>query len=122
MATINPTIERIGNDAVRLSWALTTADFDGAPIGPNFAQYTDRSVHVFGTFGGGTLAWQGSNEGDPAGNWVPAADRQGVAIALTAAGQKAVGDVNRQQRPFLSGSAGASVTVHAYLSRLRDQR
>ena len=120
MPTVNPNITFIGNDAVLFSWTLTTTDFDGAPVGPNHADYVDRTVQAVGTFGGGTVNFQGSNELEPASNWVNAANQQGTVIALTAAGQQSVGHLNRLQRPLLSGSTGATVTVSMVARRPRS--
>lgn len=121
MATVNPSIELVGNDAVRFTWVLNNTDFDGAPIGPNHADFRDRSVQAFGTFGGAAVAWQGTNEAEPASNWAQATNRAGAALSLSAAGQMGVGEPHRMQRPLLTGGAASSVTVIAYCRRERSR-
>lgn len=89
---------------------LTTTDLDGAPA--QNARFTDRSVHVSGTFGaGGTVTIQGTNQTDSAGlpiNWVPLSDPAGVALAITTAGIKTILQISRFVRPLVSGGDGTT--------------
>jgi hypothetical protein len=74
--------------------------------------WSDRSVHVFGTFGGATVTIQGSNELVPT-NWVTlaAAGDATEDMTYTANDIKQLLEVSRWVRPLLSGGAGSSVTV-----------
>ena len=74
MATINATVDRnTVPGAVLVSWAeLATNDVGaGVPI----AYAADLSCQVSGTFGGGTVTWQGSNDNV---NWHPMTQRGGT--------------------------------------------
>ena len=73
MATITPTIDRTSvPGAVLASWAdLATGDVGaGVPI----AYAAALSCQQFGTFGGGTVTWQGSNDNT---NWHPMTQQGG---------------------------------------------
>lgn len=106
MATINPTVARNGDQSVMYYTysTLTTTNDNGAPI--EMAEFADRSVQVTGTFGaGGTIVWQGSNDGS---TWVTMSEPDGTAISLTAAGLKAVLEITRYARPFVSAGDGTT--------------
>lgn len=117
MATINPTITFVGNDAVLFSWTLNNTDFDGAPVGPNHVDYDDRMVTARGTFGGATLALQGSNELPTPANWNGVDDPQGVDVSFAAAGSKPVAERPVWTRPLLTGGAASSVVVEMLCRR-----
>jgi len=65
-------------------------------------------VQAFGTFGGATVALQGSNDGT---NWVNLNDVNGVEIALTAADGAEFTSSFIFIRPDASGGSGDSITV-----------
>lgn len=116
MATIQPiliqpprTLDQRG--VFTVEWApLTTTDLDGAAV--QNARFSDRSVHVSGTFGaGGTVTVQGTNQTDAAGlpiNWLPLSDPAGVALAITSASIKTVLQITRFIRPLVSGGDGTT--------------
>jgi len=103
--TINPTLQETESRITVATWELATGD-DGAPI--RYAGAADRTVQVFGTFGGATIGMQGSLDGI---NWAPLTDAQGNAIAMTAAGLEAITELVRFTRPVVTGGSGTSVTV-----------
>lgn len=111
MATVSHDTTRVsGTPAIQhVQWVLTTADSDGEYV--SIPEYADKTVHVYGTFGSGTLALQGTNEDGTPANPISLTDPQGNAIELTAAGIKAVTENPLKARPLLTGSTGASVTV-----------
>jgi len=117
MATVNPSVAFVGNDTVKFSWALTNANGDGAPVGPNHADYADRNVQLVGTLGGATIVLQGSNDGGT--TWYSLDDPQGNDLSFTAAGGKAISEVPELTRPLLTGGAGSSVTVLVMARRSR---
>lgn len=110
MATVTPSAAVPSPDTapgVRVwTWALTTANADGAPL--DLTAFPDKTVHIFGTFGSGTLTMQGSNDGS---DWQSVRDPQGNAIAKTASYLGAILENPRYLRPNLTGSTGATVTV-----------
>jgi hypothetical protein len=115
VATVAWTSSRLrafGDNVVVASWTpLTTTNLDGQAF--EMPGWSDRSVHVFGTFGvGATLTIQGSNEATPAA-WVTlaaAGDPAEDMTFLTAGGNdiKQVLEVCRWVRPLLSGGDGTT--------------
>lgn len=122
MATVTPTTKRdIGaaDDTQRLvSWALTTANNDGAPTeNPTFS---DRTFVATGTFGGATLTIEGSNDG---ANWVALKDVNGSAATLTANGFMHIQAAPLFMRPRLTVvGSGASIAVSGLIIRPTDAR
>lgn len=100
----------------RAEWlALTTGD-DGQPI--NWSEFADRSVQVYGTFGGATVTMQGSNDLGPVPtNWNTLTDLQGNALAFTVAGLEMVAEPTCWIRPVVTGGVGASLNVQMFLRR-----
>ena len=120
MATVNPTVTVVGNDAVLFSWTLTNVDNDGAPVGPNHVDYADRTITARGTFGGASVAIQGSNEVSLPANWIGLDDPQGADLNLSAAGGKNITEVPVWTRPLLTGGAASSVIVELLCRRERS--
>lgn len=118
MATLKPTITQVGEHAFVFQWGpLTSADTEGHPIAERFADYSDRSVQITGTFGTGTLHWEGSNDNS---NYVAMTDPQGNAISKTAAAIEQVTEATLKQRPRVSGADGTtSLTVTVFARRGR---
>ena len=110
MAVIAPTIVPIGNrdgSIVRVTWAtVTEADTCGPAALPEFA---DKSIQVFGSFGGTSVALHGSNDGGTtfAALNIPA----GTAIAITTASIKQVLENTEQIKPVLTGGTSTSISV-----------
>lgn len=124
MALITPTILPIGITSLQ-GWQviftpLTFSGLDqGVPIGgqvnvaksfagnvPDLFGFSDRSVIVTGTLGvGGTLVWEGSNDGT---NYLTLTDTQGNALSFTAAGVKAVTEAVIFARPRVTAGDGAT--------------
>lgn len=121
MATVSPsTTQDVGGDDIcfQLIWALTTANFDGAPV--ERPQWYDRVLLVTGTFGGATVILEGSADGV---TYVPLKDANGTAISLTAAGHFHLLGTPRFVRPRLSVvGAGAALNVALLCRRPTDMR
>lgn len=111
MATVSPTITFLGGDeqVIKATWALTTANSDGAALHPKFADFADRTIYVLsGTWGGATLVWQGGDNT----NWQTLTDAQTVAISKTADFIETVVETPEYSRPNLSAvGVGAALTV-----------
>lgn len=118
MATVNPTVTYIGDNAVLFSWTLTQANTDGAPIGVKFADFRDRTVQMAGTWDSATVVWQGSNVASSP-TYATLNDAQGSAISKTSdAGPEQVMEATLWQRPNASGGgATQSVVVSCYCVR-----
>lgn len=89
---------------------LTETNLDGAGI--EIADSADRSVQVTGTFGGTSVAMQGSNDGGT--TWAPLLDAFGAAVVFTAAGLKQIMTLAKEIRPLLTGGAGTDVDVTVF--------
>ena len=112
MANITPTNVATGNTkAFVSSWVNMLNGDVGLPI--SFAQYVDKSVQVFGTFGvGGNLRFEGSN--DNGVNWGVLTDPQGNALDFTLAKIELVSEATWLVRPRVTAGDGTtSLSVYA---------
>lgn len=111
MATVLSTLVPTPRSRIQLrSWVLTATD-DGGWVEMSALQ--DRTVHLFGTWGGGTISIEGSNEAAPvagAGNSIILRDPAGNALTFTANGLKAILELPRWIRPRAT-SGVTSVTI-----------
>lgn len=117
MATIQPTSDEFNRVTTRrIAWVgLATGD-DGAPV--DWSAHADRSVQVFGTFGGATVTMQGSNDAGPVPtNWNTLTDLNGNAIAFTAAGMEQIAESTCWVRPVVTAGAASGITVQMLLRR-----
>ncbi len=112
MTTIVPTFSKIrgpsgGVDALVATWTPLAASGD---VGQSLqrADLSDRAVQVAGTFGGGTVVFEGSNDGV---NYVTLSSPSGAALSFTAAGLMQVTTPAAFVRPRLTSGTGASLTV-----------
>lgn len=118
MATITATVQRVKDggvfDCYLATWAgMGNAD-DGTPV--RMAGASDRAVQIEGTFGGATVAMQGSMDGTL---WQPLTDPQGNAISTTAAKLEQISELTRYIRPLTSGGVGTNITVRLLLKGQR---
>lgn len=111
MAIIKPTwkdiTEKGDGSAILYTWTPVTEADTCQPIAT--PKHSDKSVHVYGTFGGATAALHGSNNDGTtfAALNTPAS----VAIAITADGIKAVLENTQQVKPVATGGAAQSLSV-----------
>lgn len=101
MATIAAVETPLPRNAEVVVWDLLTnvnasGDAVELPVGA-------CSVQVSGTFGGATVAMHGSNDGSA---YAALVDLAGVAIGISAAGFKSVGDRPRYIKPVTTGGGG----------------
>lgn len=95
------------NDTLNAKWTVNTGD-DGAPItsvGPK------TSIQVTGTFGGSTVAIQGSNDGV---NWVTLNDEAnaGTPCSFTSSGFKGVLQFAKYIKPVVTGGTASGLIVN----------
>lgn len=113
MPLIAPTItplETIYGHVLSVVWGPFATGDTFTPY-PN-AGSADRSVHVYGTFGGSTITVVGSNEpANPPTSLVALHDPSGAAISITVAGIAQVSEVTQWIAPVVTGGAGASMFV-----------
>lgn len=97
------TVGEFGKDIQNDIWTLTGTDTGVlSTTGPTFVsnpQGTDRSVQVTGTFGGGTVLIEGSNDGV---TWFTLNDLSAAALSFTANGLKQILELTRYIRPRAS--------------------
>lgn len=108
------------SSAILVTWNLTTADHTGAAL--EMPEWADRTMQAYGTtWGGATLAIEGSNDGV---NWVSLKSVADVtAIALTADGMALLLELPRYIRPRLTAvGVGAVVAVTIAIRRPTPMR
>src|SRR5689334_4258332 len=87
MATASGNTSFVGRGVIRTVWTLTGTATVGRP--ESVARFPDKTIHVRGTFGGGTIQIEGSNLAVGAtglsatGNWFALNDSRGEGNALT---------------------------------------
>lgn len=120
MATIKVVLTELPNAGEGKAWVASWPNMQNTDVGEVIEawEFFDRSLQVSGTFGaGGSCALKGSNDKT---NFVALTDPQGVAIAVTTAGIKAVTEVARQVRPEITAGDGTtSLTVTMFLRRTK---
>ncbi len=96
--------ERFGR-SYSLTWEGLLSGDDGQAA--SIPGASDKAVHVFGTFGGTSVAMEGSNEVTPS-NWAALHDANGDAIAISALGAEVIVENMRHIRPNLTGGNGTT--------------
>lgn len=110
MATRPVLTEKLARGVTRLKWTALTGTDDGAP--GDVVQYPDKSVQLLGTFGGGTVLIEGSNDGGT--TWATCNDAgTGAALSFTAPGIKQILENPQRVRP--RASVGVT-TVDCYIT------
>lgn len=117
-ATINNGIGRADTSAILVTWAAVTESDTFAPVAL-YPDYTSRSVHVSGTFGGSTVVLKGSNTGT---NFIGCKNPQGVAISKTSEDIDQVQEAMAQYQPVASGGTAQSLTVTMLFVRASQPR
>ncbi len=115
MATISPTITAAGEHTRVATWTFTEAD-TCVPVGPAYADYSDRNVQIGGTFGGATVVLQGSNDDS---TYAAITDPQGNPISKTTAALEACTEVPLFVKPTTSGGTAQTSTVILVMRRGR---
>lgn len=107
MPAIDPTFTPV-NGVVQTQWvAASTANAPSALLVKNNAA-RKASVQVTGTFGGATVAIQGSNDGT---NYVTLKDVTNTAMTGTAAAYYEFETSALYIKPLISGGTGDSITI-----------
>lgn len=110
MATVNAAFSyNDGHNYRDVTWeTLTNANSDGQPV--ELRNYRSASVQLKGTFGGATVAIQGSNDGGMTYATVPKRHSGSAASATAAEIIELSGDWSHL-RPFVTGGSGTDVDV-----------
>lgn len=101
------------------SWELLTASPAGAPM--SFVQWSDRTWTAVGTWGGATLAFEGSND---LSNWFAMNNAAGgLTASLTANGMVTTIELPLYVRPnLITAGTEADVVVSVCARRANPQR
>lgn len=92
---------------------------DPTPASIDMPEYADRSVQVFGTFGGGTVVIEGSNDGT---NWETLTDPQGNALSITARRIEQIQELTAFIRPRITAGTGVNLEITFLLRRASSMR
>lgn len=103
MATRQPTVIWPSANIISATWTGLLQGDDGGYV--TWLQYADRSVQVFGTFGGATIEVEGSND---AANWVGLTDPQGNALSIVSAKIEQIMEACLYIRPRVNGGNGTT--------------
>lgn len=116
MATVTGSVSRVKSWSD--SWVATWEALGNADVGSaiEMVEASDKSVQIIGTFGGATVALQGSNDG---ATWATLSDPQGNAISKTSAALEQVLEHTRYIRPSTSGGTGTDVDVIVFMKGQR---
>jgi hypothetical protein len=105
MATTTFAQTALAKGVIQSTWTITGTN-DGSP--ESAPQFPQKSVTVVGTFGGGTLIMEESNDG---ATYVTSSNQQGAAVSFTAAGTMAIASNARFIRPRASVGVTSVVVV-----------
>lgn len=98
-----------GAQTVRTAtWTLTQGDATGTAIGPDWADWADRTVQFTGTVGAATMVLQGSNDGT---NFQTLNTPDGTAISGTSLSLRQVLENPLYVRPVVTGADGTTNVV-----------
>lgn len=113
MATINPVVLHLNDDAVQITWP----DVNGADTCTPYkgiSEYGDRSVQFNGVFNGATGRFEGTNDDL---NYETLSDPFGVAITAVSAKLRQVLEFVHAVRPAVSGGDGATAVDVTLVAR-----
>lgn len=111
MATITATHAKVAKGVHKVIWlTLTETNTDGSPYGPDEGGpfNPDKTFHCFGTWGGGTLVIQGSNDGV---NWLTLTDIHSNAASYTADAIDTIAENPLYIRPLVTAGTGVDLDV-----------
>lgn len=112
MANIFPTIRDVSfqGDASSLlvTWSNVNSDTADVCVPIKKPQYTRKSVHVYGTFGGGSVAINGSNND---GASYIGLKNSGVAIAIATETIEEISQNSELVQPVYSGGTAGLVSI-----------
>ena len=108
---VQPTPNHPQGSIVRFTWVLAQGDTGGEIT---WLTYADRSVQVFGTFGGASVVIEGSNDGT---NWAVLTDPQGNDLSISSAKIEQILEVCLFLRPRISGGDGTTSLTAVVVAR-----
>lgn len=123
MTIQTPTFTKIrgvngGVDGIRCTWSAAAPGDTFQAV--SLPEWADKSIQVEGTFGGGTIVLNGSNDSTTGsdGNFRGLNDAFGNAISITSAAIKQVTESTVWVAPALTGGAGSAIVVTMFFRRV----
>lgn len=98
--------------AVISTWGPMAAGDVATPV--NLREYSDRSIQVSGTFGGATIAIQGSIDGV---EWGTLGNAQGDPLSFTSGRIEAVAELVAFIKPVITGGDGTTAITVSLIAR-----
>lgn len=115
MARIQPTIDSQKTNFIQVQWDLGNADY-GTPF--TMPEYSDKTVHIAGTFGSATVVLYGSNldsdlelEPTVSGSWIALKDVNDANVSATSNAGFTIVNNYTHITARSSGGTGTAVTV-----------
>jgi hypothetical protein len=105
MANVKGTLTYREDGVAIAQWTLTQAD---TGVGISLAGFPDRTVQIGGTFGGGNIVIEGSNNGT---NWATMHNYANASLNITDTSLQLIAENTDQIRPRATAGAGMSVTI-----------
>lgn len=116
MAAIAPTITDVSpsgdGSALKVVWTPVTSAGADTCNAVHYPKHSVKSIQVTGTFGGASIAVNGSNDGT---NFAALNTPANAAIAITAAKINAVLENTEYIQPASTGGTGSTVTISMLL-------
>jgi len=107
MATVAKKGEWVSKGVYKTTWEfITDVNKDGDP--ETAPALSEKSVHLEGDFGGGTIVIQGRN--DTSATFVNMVDPQGNALSFATMAVETILDNMLQIRPFMSATGASAAT------------
>jgi hypothetical protein len=105
--------------SVKLAVYDNLDELDTTPAAVQLPEWADRSVQIVGTFNGGTVVVEGSNDGV---TWATLNDPQGNPLSFTTSKVEQILEVVLYTRPRVSAGASVDVDAHFLLRRTSGMR
>jgi hypothetical protein len=121
MAAIKPTYRNVGRgdgSCQLVVWTPVTEN--DTCVAAELPDLADKSVHVYGTFGGATVAVQGSNNDGT--SFAALNDPSSTVIAINSEKIKQVLENTQQIRPAATGGASQSLSIAMLIKQTNPLR
>lgn len=113
MATVTPAMNMLERGTL-ITWTWTGLHLNDTGDQVEWSRLADRSVHVYGTWGGASVIMEGSNDGS---NFVTLDDLTGIAISKSANALFGILQIAAYIRPRVVGGDGTTSLTAILLSR-----
>lgn len=108
-----------GDGSTKLYTYTGLSEEDVTPPVIESPEWGDRSIQVAGTFNGGTVSFQGSNDGI---TWATLNDPQGNALTFTASRIEQLLEIALYMRAVVTAGTGLNINVNVLMRRTSGMR